>query len=147
MSRVLVEAKESAKCKVTRRTFHVRGKSRCKGPEIVAGEEVGVTGAQRIEKSSGKQNDAPFSSLVLQGVRIPKGSQPWVGGERFCEKSIRFWPERKRLGEWRSVEGMGAGKRLRLLQWTVREGNKNEEEAWGLRVGGRWWQGPWWRII
>lgn len=70
----LVEAKESAKCMLTRRTFCVRGKSRCKGPETVAGEEAGVTGARGIEKSSGKQDDgAPLSSLVLRGVRIPKG--------------------------------------------------------------------------
>ena len=42
----LVEAKESAKCMLTRRTFCVRGKSRCKGPETVAGEEAGVTRAR-----------------------------------------------------------------------------------------------------
>jgi len=67
LSRVLVEVKESAKWILTRRTFRVRGKSRCKGPGIVAGEEAGVIGAQGKEKSSGKQNDdASFSSLVLQ---------------------------------------------------------------------------------
>lgn len=83
-----MEAKESAKCIVTRRTFRVRGKSRCKGPEIVAGEEAGVTGSVKgVKKSSGKQNDAPFSSLVLQGVRIPKGKLTLGGwGEILREK-------------------------------------------------------------